>query len=133
MTLYADTVTDSMERAIGETRRRRDIQIAYNTKHGITPTTIKKKIKDITEAMRTEHTKTVDELLRIDQLAYEKDPRELIRDKEKQMGEAVKELDFETAAILRDEIRALEERLGVSVRRAKRAEKAAKKERPNFF
>lgn len=102
--LYADTITASMERAIGETNRRRSLQVAYNTKHNITPKTIIKKIQDITDQMKTEHAKTVDSLLQIDEKMFTKDPAKLIKIKEKQMDGAVKILDFETAAILRDEI-----------------------------
>ncbi|MCX8513641.1 MAG: excinuclease ABC subunit UvrB, partial [Candidatus Pacebacteria bacterium] len=57
--LYADKITGSMERAIEETNRRRDIQLAYNKKNNITPTTIKKEIKDITESIRRDHNKTL--------------------------------------------------------------------------
>lgn len=102
--LYADTMTASMERAMGETNRRRALQVAYNTKHGITPKTIIKKIQDITDQMKTEHAKTVDSLLQMDEKMFTKDPAKLIKIKEKQMDGAVKVLDFETAAILRDEI-----------------------------
>ena len=102
--LYADHMTGSMERAIGETNRRRQIQIDYNTKHGITPKTIIKKIQDITDQMKTEHAKTVGKLLEVDKALFEKDPQKLIKQKERQMDGAVKILDFETAAILRDEI-----------------------------
>ena len=100
-------MTGSMEYAINETKRRRDIQLAYNKEHGITPKTIIKKIQDIMEQLTTEHQKTVDELLRIDNKMFEKNPKKLIASKEKQMNDAVKVLDFETAAILRDEIQAL--------------------------
>ncbi len=102
--LYADNMTGSLERAMGETNRRRAIQVAYNTKHGITPKTIKKKIHDITEELRSDHEKTVNELLRIDAAEFAANPKQLIKQKEKQMNDAVKELDFETAALLRDEI-----------------------------
>jgi len=105
--LYADHITGSMERAIGETNRRREKQIAYNTKHGITPKTIVKKIYDITDNMRSDHDKAVKELIRIDEKMAEKSPLKLIRQKEIQMNAAVKILDFETAAILRDEINIL--------------------------
>lgn len=106
--LYADTVTGSMERAIGETERRRKIQIAYNKKHKITPKTIIKKIHDITEALESQHEKTIRAVLEVDKKLFEKNPKKLIKDKEKQMSQAVKELDFETAAILRDEIKEIE-------------------------
>jgi excinuclease ABC subunit B len=107
--LYADEMTKSLEKAIGETNRRRAIQVAYNTEHGITPQTIKKEIKDITEQLRTVHIETVDTLLTIDRELYAQNPKKVIKEKNRQMNEAVKLLDFETAAILRDEIRALEE------------------------
>lgn len=114
--LYADKVTGSMERAIKETERRRELQLEYNKKHGITPKTISKAIKDITEGMESEHEKAVARELAVDREVFEiGDPKKrraqkakLIRLKERQMNEAVKELDFETAAILRDEIKALE-------------------------
>ncbi|MFA5937208.1 MAG: excinuclease ABC subunit UvrB [Candidatus Paceibacterota bacterium] len=132
--LYADVMTGSMERAIEETTRRRNIQIAYNKKHNITPQTIMKNIKDITEELESEHGKAVNAELLLDvelfkkvfakdknnkgknesdsikntllsdeernKIVYEK----IIKIKEKEMNKAVKELDFETAAILRDEI-----------------------------
>lgn len=106
--LYADEMTGSLEKAISETNRRRALQVAYNTEHGITPQTIKKEIRDITEQLRTVHIETVDTLLTIDRELYKKNPKKVIKEKTRQMNEAVKILDFETAAILRDEIRALE-------------------------
>ncbi|HYF29470.1 MAG TPA: helicase-related protein, partial [Candidatus Paceibacterota bacterium] len=106
--LYADVMTGSMERAIGETNRRRERQLAYNAEHGITPITIKKEIRDIAASMRTEHQKTVDSLLAFDAKLYEEDPEAFLKEKRKQMADAVEALDFETAAILRDEIYALE-------------------------
>jgi excinuclease ABC subunit B len=107
--LYADQITGSMQKAIDETNRRREIQMKYNEKHGITPQTIKKNIQDITEQMKTEHSRAVETLLNVDKAKFEKDPEKLMRQKEKQMNAAAKILDFETAAILRDEIRVLEE------------------------
>ncbi len=110
--LYADHITGSMERAIGETKRRRDIQIAYNEKHGITPMTIKKKINDITEGMESSHDKAVKANMSIDAELFANNPKELMRLKEIEMNQAVSELDFETAAILRDEIIKIKESLG---------------------
>jgi excinuclease ABC subunit B len=114
--LYADNITGSMERAMGETNRRREKQVEYNKKNGITPKTIKKKIQDITELMDSEHDKAVARELAVDKQVFEiADPKKrragikkLITLKKRQMAEAVKELDFETAAILRDEIKVLE-------------------------
>ncbi len=104
--MYADTVTGSIKRAISETNRRRALQEAYNTKHGITPRTIRKQIKDITDTLRSEHDKAVSVLVSIDRASGKK-RSVLIKEKERQMATAVKELDFESAAILRDEIKAL--------------------------
>ncbi len=105
--LYADSVTGSMKYAIDETARRRKLQSEYNTKHGITPKTIIKKIKDITDTLQREHHHAVDMLLQTDDAMFKKSPQKLIKAKTKEMEEAVKALDFETAAILRDEIVAL--------------------------
>jgi excinuclease ABC subunit B len=109
--LYADHITGSMKFAIDETNRRRNLQIEYNKRHGITPKTIIKKIQDITDQIKSEHQKTVDGLLAIDRKLFEKDPMKLIKQKERQMEGAVKILDFETAAILRDEILSLQKKL----------------------
>ncbi|KKT81706.1 MAG: excinuclease ABC subunit B [Candidatus Yonathbacteria bacterium RIFCSPLOWO2_01_FULL_43_27] len=109
--LYADNITGSIERAVGETNRRRAIQQAYNKEHGITPKTIIKKLGDITEHLESEHTKAVKMNVDIDAQVFAKDPQKLIKLKEKEMSKAVKELDFETAAIIRDEILVLKEQL----------------------
>ena len=106
--LYADEMTKSMTKAIEETGRRRERQLAYNAEHGITPTTIHKEIKDITDQMRSAHDETVGTLLTIDRGLYAKNPKKVLKEKTRQMNDAVKILDFETAAILRDEILALE-------------------------
>ncbi|MEI6296095.1 MAG: excinuclease ABC subunit UvrB [bacterium] len=105
--LYADRITGSMKKAIDETNRRRTIQLEYNKANGITPKTIKKNISDITDTMEMKHKKAVGRLLDIDRDLLMKDPSALIKEKERQMSDAVKELDFETAAILRDEIKEL--------------------------
>jgi excinuclease ABC subunit B len=111
--LYADTVTDSLRTAASETERRRAIQTAYNAEHGITPETIQKHVHDITEGLRTGHDKAVDELVRLDEELLRLDPKLLVRQKEAQMTEAARDLDFETAALLRDELIVLKERLGI--------------------
>jgi excinuclease ABC subunit B len=125
--LYADIMTGSMDRAIKETERRRKIQTDYNTKHGITPQTIIKKIHDITDQLRSDHDKAVVELVKIDEAAYTKNPKKVIAEKERQMNNAVKILDFETAAILRDEIESLrgraERALKAEVKEAKKVHK----------
>jgi excinuclease ABC subunit B len=112
--LYADAMTRSLERSIAETNRRRALQMAYNEEHGITPQTVQKKIHDITEQLESEHDKAVRANLALDEQVFAKSPEKLIKLKEKQMKEAVKVLDFETAAILRDEVRALQEKFNLT-------------------
>ena len=109
--LYAEKVTGSMQRAIDETERRREIQLAYNKEHGITPKTIEKKVGSITDTMFTAHDKAVDTLIGVDKKAFDADPEGFIQEKQREMNEAVKELEFETAAIIRDEIVALKKML----------------------
>ncbi len=121
--LYADKITGSMERAIKETYRRRAKQIAFNKAHGITPKTIMKKIHDITEAMQNEHQKTVTKLITLDEAAFLENPKKTIKEKEAQMEDAVRELDFETAALLRDEIRELASRLAKSDKQIEKLKK----------
>jgi excinuclease ABC subunit B len=105
--LYADQMTNSLEKAISETNRRRAIQVAYNKKHNITPTTVKKAIKDITDQLRSEHKDAVGEMLSIEKADYQRDPKKFVAMKRDEMAEAVKNLDFETAALIRDELYAL--------------------------
>ena len=109
--LYADKITNSMEKAISETDRRRAIQEAYNTKHGITPKTIIKNIKDIRDEIESKHQRTVEISLATEQKEFDKNPEKFLKKKKKAMNAAVAELDFETAAILRDEMYILEKRL----------------------
>lgn len=106
--LYADEITRSLEYAINETGRRRELQLEYNKKHGITPKTIVKEIKSIADQLRTEHEETVETLLKVDVELYKKAPKKVLKEKRRQMSEAVAILDFETAAIIRDEIKYLE-------------------------
>lgn len=98
--LYADKMTDSMEKAISETNRRREIQIAYNEEHNITPTTIIKEIHDVIRGKETQ--KMAKEYLTKRQKFDRKAQEELILSLEKEMHEAAKVLDFERAAELRD-------------------------------
>ncbi len=139
--LYADHLNDALEKAINETNRRRQIQIAHNKKYNITPKTITKNIKDITEGLEDKHQKSVNLELELDLEVFEKAFRKdksnkgkgerdsiknlllsdearkqkvldkIIKIKEEQMNQAVKRLDFETAAILRDEIVVLRQKL----------------------
>src|SRR3989338_9612874 len=100
--IYADKITGSISRAVKETDRRREIQLAYNKKHGITPKTIVKTIRDILP--------NVEEILKLEMKPIPKSKtalQKLIADKTREMKEAAKQLDFELAAILRDEIGAL--------------------------
>jgi excinuclease ABC subunit B len=105
--LYADHITGSITRAINEINRRREVQVAYNKKHNITPKTIIKNIRDIMEDLKSPHDKAVMEVLKIDQEIMGKNPKKLIKQKEIQLNAAVKILDFETAAIIRDELLAI--------------------------
>jgi len=120
--VYADRMTNSMQQALHETKRRRELQIAYNKEHHITPQTIQKKIHDITESMESDHSKAVRANVSLDEEIFAKDPKKLIHLKEKEMQSAVKILDFETAAILRDEIQILEESItGIKKKRPVRS------------
>lgn len=100
--MYADVMTNSMQKAISETDRRRAIQKAYNEKHGITPTTIQKKIHDIIQA-----TKTVEEKHKF---GFDKEPESMSKEElqkhikklDKEMKDAARDLQFERAAQLRD-------------------------------
>ena len=111
--MYADNITGSIERAIRETERRRALQLAYNKEHGITPTTIQKAITDILPEYTKDESRTKSLLkLEMQVVPKSKTSREaLIREKQAEMKAAAKELDFELAALLRDEIRNLEKNL----------------------
>jgi len=101
--MYADHITDSMDKAIGETKRRRELQQKYNEEHGITPTTIKKAVRDLI---------SISKVIAKEEMRFEKDPEsmnykeleKLMKDIEKKMKKAAAELDFETAAELRDKM-----------------------------
>jgi excinuclease ABC subunit B len=116
--LYADVVTDSMRRAIGETERRRQKQIAYNEARGITPQGIKKRIKDIIDGVydaesAREGMKAAQNYKRYEAMGEKELTRELKR-LEKDMLEAARNLEFERAAALRDQLTTLKERLFIA-------------------
>lgn len=103
--MYADNMTDSMKKAIDETKRRRALQIAYNEKHGITPQTIIKKIPDIIRATQAaEETETYISKVTNGKKITKAEKEKLIASLEIEMKEAAKALDFERAAELRDTI-----------------------------
>ena len=101
--MYANIVTDSMKRAIDETERRRQIQESHNRENGITPQSIRKTIRDITERVRSIAEPESGPLVSGDDLPKE-DITRLIKDLESQMKSASKNLEFEKAALLRDQI-----------------------------
>jgi excinuclease ABC subunit B len=120
--MYADRVTPSMERAISETKRRREMQIAYNLEHGINPQTIRKAVGDILSLLRPDNSAPVPGKGQRRNREREKVARELktlpqqeigrlIQTLEEEMHEAAKDLKFEYAARLRDEIRDLRREL----------------------
>ena len=109
--LYADTVTDSMRRAIEETNRRREAQQRYNIEHGVEPMSIRKTIRDLTDQVR----QVAEEVAPYDagtgrgalparKGAGREQLARLVKDLEKQMKQAARDLEFERAAVLRDEI-----------------------------
>ncbi len=108
--MYADTITDSMRMALDETSRRRKIQMQYNEEHGITPTTIKKAVRDLISISR---------VIAKEELRFEKDPEsmdrkeleKLIAEVQKKMQRAAADLNFEAAAELRDKMVELKEKL----------------------
>ena len=110
--MYADTITGSMRRAIDETNRRRAIQMEYNKKHGIVPTTIVKEVHDLIEATRA--AEEVPEY-RVAKPKTKEGLKEIIEELEKEMKNAAAALEFEKAAKLRDEIFKLKEELESSI------------------
>ena len=103
--MYADTITRSMQIAISETNRRREIQDAYNKEHGIIPKTIVKEIRDvISNEDRSESPETAQKDA---ESMTRKELEEAIARKTKKMNQAAAELNFELAAVLRDELKEL--------------------------
>lgn len=108
--MYADTITDSMRQAMDETQRRREIQMAYNEEHGITPTTIQKSVRDLI---------SISKKVAAEELRMEKDPEsmsrkeleKLVKELDKQMRRAAADLNFEAAAELRDKMTELKKQL----------------------
>ena len=101
--MYADTITNSMDRAIKETERRREIQTNYNKEHNIVPKTIKKEVRKVIEAVELEEVKPS----KFNKKEKVLDKNKLIKEYEKEMKEAAKNLQFERAAELRDIIKEL--------------------------
>ncbi len=101
--MYADKVTDSMSRALGETDRRRTKQVAFNKEHGITPQTIKKAVREVIEATRVAEPETLYDAKPVKKLT-KKEIRQRIAGLEKEMQQASRKLEFEKAAQLRDMI-----------------------------
>lgn len=102
--MYADKITDSMAKAIDETKRRRATQEAHNQKHGITPTTIQKDIRDVIRATYAAEESEQYEVKEKAEKLTKKEKDKLIANLEKEMKEAAKALDFERAAQLRDTV-----------------------------
>jgi len=101
--LYAEETTLSIQSAVSETKRRRELQLKYNKENNITPKTIKKAITNILDQFGLKK-----ETLKLDLLGDNRNSKEIIREKKKQMQEAAEKLEFELATILRDELKELE-------------------------
>ena len=108
--MYADNITDSMRNAIDETNRRREIQKKYNEENGITPTTIKKAVRDRIRITK-EAEQTVDRLQKDPESMSVGEIEKLIKKLTKEMQKAAAELNFEAAAELRDEMVKLKQQL----------------------
>lgn len=112
--MYADKITNSMERAIAETNRRRETQTAHNSQHGITPQSVKKTIKDIVQASRVAEEKGTYVTNKQHKTKSVKELADFIKDLEKEMYNAAGDLNFEKAAEIRDEIHQLRQEMGLT-------------------
>ena len=101
--MYGDHVTDSMQRAIKETYRRREAQLAYNEEHGITPKGIIKAVRDISPHLRSAVAEAPAEY-RVGGTLERQEVLKLIKELEGEMKRAARELEYEQAALLRDQI-----------------------------
>lgn len=101
--MYADTITDSMRAALDETQRRREVQMAYNEEHGITPKTIQKAVRDLIAVSKKVAASEV-QMEKDPESMSEKELEKLIKELEKQMKKAAADLNFEAAAELRDKL-----------------------------
>ena len=120
--MYADRVTDSMKRAIDETERRREVQQAYNTKHGITPQTVKKKVKELIELTKVAESPAEYRAKKPSEMT-EAQRLDLIDSLVSEMTEASRKLEFERAAKLRDMIVELKGSLPEKKKRTKKVKK----------
>ena len=102
--MYADKTTDSMDKAIAETRRRRSIQMAYNEEHGITPQTIRKKISDIMGSVAEIKGTSAEQVNKELAALSREEVLRVISSMEDDMAAASREMDFERAASLRDQV-----------------------------
>ena len=104
--MYADTITESMDKAISETNRRREIQEKYNKEHGITPTTIKKAVRDLISISK-EVDRKISDVEKDPESMDKKELKKLMDKVEKRMKKAAAELDFETAIEMREKLASL--------------------------
>ena len=111
--MYADEITPAMEKVIKETQRRRKAQLVYNSEHDITPATIEKAVRDLIESAVTQREE--EEMMEADTLMSQKEAAQIIEDLELEMMESAKNLEFEKAAAIRDQIAELKEATSLQI------------------